>query len=554
LNRGLAANHLPVILTLVLLTLSVSIAAGAPALPMPVKLQTGAVVAVVKIGHSPNGVAYDSLNGDIYVANHDSNTTSVIDGRTNKVIANVTVGMYPTGIAFDSANGDVYVANYGFPGSVTVIDGSTNKVVATVPVGLGSNPTGVAFDPLNGRVYITCTSFRMVAVIDGSSNSVVANVSLDSYPGGIAADSTNGNVYVTGSTGHMSGTVTIINGSTDKVVSVIPGFLGPQGITYDSYNGDIYVADSFSGNISRIDGSSNKVVANITGAQADELASDTSNGEVYTGYISSQLVLVINGSTNSLVSGFIVEKGASNSLQGIAYDSSNGDLYLSNYVYCLYTCNGNDTVSVIDTRIATRPIVKPVSVTCAPDPDAVGSSTTCKAKVPGNTPTGTITWSSSAPGAFSTHACKLTKGGCFVRYTPANPRSPLTVTASYSGDSKNPPSVGTYALTVVLRHSKTTISCKPGFATAGSSTVMTCKTTVVGYLPTGTVNWSQSGAGSVALTSTSCTLVQLKNHNYATCSVMMTGTTIGKVTLQATYSGDPNNQGSSRTAKLTIRA
>lgn len=73
--------------------------------------------------------------------------------------------------------------------------------------------------------------------------------------------------------------------------------------------------------------------------------------------------------------------------------------------------------------------------------------------------------------------------------------------------------------------------------------------TVKGYLPTGTVTWSfYSLSGSVVFTSaTTCTITQ------TACSVTMTGTTAGKVTLQATYGGDSNNLGSHKTAKLTIK-
>ncbi|MGD0478412.1 MAG: hypothetical protein ABSB29_09650 [Nitrososphaerales archaeon] len=88
---------------------------------------------------------------------------------------------------------------------------------------------------------------------------------------------------------------------------------------------------------------------------------------------------------------------------------------------------------------------------------------------------------------------------------------------------------------------------------ARAPTVITCKARVIGYLPTGTVSWSQSGTGSVSLASTTCTLTSLKNPNRAMCSVTMTGTTAGKVILQGTYSGDPNNQGNSRAAILTIK-
>jgi hypothetical protein len=105
-----------------------------------------------------------------------------------------------------------------------------------------------------------------------------------------------------------------------------------------------------------------------------------------------------------------------------------------------------------------------------------------------------------------------------------------------------------------MRAAKTVVSCSPKSAVAGSSDVITCKAKVTGYLPTGTVHWTQIGTGSVSLNITTCILVHVVNSTkVSTCSVSMTGTTAGKVTLRATYNGDPNNLGKYKVAKLKIK-
>ncbi|MGP8057023.1 MAG: beta strand repeat-containing protein [Nitrososphaerales archaeon] len=222
---------------------------------------------------------------------------------------------------------------------------------------------------------------------------------------------------------------------------------------------------------------------------------------------------------------------------------------------------GPNTITVSDganSHTATF-TVTPLGMTCSKSTVVVGSAVTCKAKVRESgtkAPTGTVTWSSSGSGKFSRASCKLSKlrtySICSVKYTPTTP-GPIFLTASYAGDSKNPPSNGTYNLTVTTKVTKTTVSCTSESTGAGSQKTITCKAKVTGYLPTGTVNWSQSGTGSVSLSSTTCTLTSLTNPSQATCSVTMTGTTVGKVILLATYSGDLNNQGSSRTTTLTIK-
>ncbi|MGD0476840.1 MAG: hypothetical protein ABSB29_01590 [Nitrososphaerales archaeon] len=196
------------------------------------------------------------------------------------------------------------------------------------------------------------------------------------------------------------------------------------------------------------------------------------------------------------------------------------------------------------------------TVSCVKASVTVGTTSACKATVSGFRPTGIVAWSSGSTGKFSSASCKLSKhktySTCSVKFTPTAAGS-VTLTANYGGDSKNSASAGTHDLTVTMKATKILVSCSPRSVVAGSSKAITCKAKVIGYLPTGTVSWSQIGTGSVSLSSTTCALTSSKNHNRATCSVTMTGTTASKVTIQATYSADPNNQGSLRTAALTIK-
>jgi YVTN family beta-propeller protein len=85
-----------------------------------------AAYSTISVGKSPDFIAFDSANGNLYVTNFNDNTVSVISGQTNKVIGNpIPVGVNPLGIAFDSANGS------GAANDVSVISGSTNTVIGS---------------------------------------------------------------------------------------------------------------------------------------------------------------------------------------------------------------------------------------------------------------------------------------------------------------------------------------------------------------------------------------------------------------------------------------
>lgn len=184
---------------------------------------------------------------------------------------------------------------------------------------------------------------------------------------------------------------------------------------------------------------------------------------------------------------------------------------------------------------------------CSPTSVVVGSAATCRATVGGfPLPTGVVTWSSNRAGKFSTPVCKLSGGACSVKYTPTTAGS-VILTASYGGDFEDSPSAATYGLAVAMKATSTTVSCTPKSAVAGSSATIACKAKVTGYSPTGAVNWSQSGTGSVSFASTACTL------SLGACSVTLTGSTGGQVTISATYMGDSSNQVSSQAAALTVK-
>jgi len=106
------------------------------------------------------------------------------------------------------------------------------------------------------------------------------------------------------------------------------------------------------------------------------------------------------------------------------------------------------------------------SVTCStssamPLPVPVGTTVNCLASVSGYVPTGTITWATNGIGVFSSTSCTPEPvdlfGDCAVHYTPtAYPPSRVNITATYSGDSNNAGSSGTFTMIVIPSNESTT--------------------------------------------------------------------------------------------------
>jgi YVTN family beta-propeller protein len=206
-------------------------------------------------GKNPTGIAANSINNTVYVTNMGANTVSVINGTSNVVVENVTLntsegagrGFFsPAGIAYDSDNGNLYVANRGLD-TVSVINGTSNSLIDEIPID-GVAPSGIVYNAANNYIYVTSTGSNKVSVINGTTNAVVEDIPVGLGPNGVAYDQRDGNIYVANS---MNGTISIINGLTNTVTGTI--ILGtnntPNGVLYNPNNDSWFVSNTNSSTV-----------------------------------------------------------------------------------------------------------------------------------------------------------------------------------------------------------------------------------------------------------------------------------------------------------------
>lgn len=287
----------------------------------------GAVIANVAVAGYASAVAYDPVNGYVYVADegrqqHPGNV-SVVSGTS--VVSTLEVGKFPDGVAFNPLNHEVYVANAvclcssGGLGNVTLISGES--VVANVRV--GAQAGGLAFDSHNGDMYVANLWSNNISLLSGSS--VVGSISYPgaTYPAGLAYDWTNTNIYAADEgTPVWPGNVSVVSGS--RSIASIRAGTGPTAIAVDNTSGDLYVTNFASNNVSVVSAATNTVSATIpVGTFPDGAAYDTANGAVYVTNQGSANVSVIVGTTVEAN----IDVGANPS--GVAYDTGNGDLYVA---------------------------------------------------------------------------------------------------------------------------------------------------------------------------------------------------------------------------------
>lgn len=72
------------------------------------------------MGAMPHGLAMDPQEGLLFVSDSGSNTSSVIDMKTNRTVQTLPVGTQPQGVVVNLLNGWVYSVNQG-SNTVTVL-------------------------------------------------------------------------------------------------------------------------------------------------------------------------------------------------------------------------------------------------------------------------------------------------------------------------------------------------------------------------------------------------------------------------------------------------
>ena len=473
----------------------------------------------------PIALAFDPVNGYTYVANEGNDTVGVVNSRTNALVESIQTGPSPDGVAYDSSNGEVYVAN-GNSDSVAVIRASTGALVANITVGYG--PQGVAFDPANGDLYVADTGSGSLSVIDGRTNAVIQTVGVGPGPTGVAYDSTNGDLYVSD---NASDSVTVMDASTYALLANVSVGASPQGLAFDPSNGDVYVADSGSNSTSVISGANDTVLATIgVGYLPEGVAFDAADQMVYVSNTLSDSVSAISSSTAQVVA----SSPTGPFPFGLAVDTSNGEVFVANW--------GSGTVSVVGA---------PVAVQCAETSVGVGAPVSCTATVgSGQVLTGTIAWSASAPGKFSSPSCTLKLGSCTVRFAPGSVGPLIDILADYNPAKGSAASFGSSTISATKGVTSVRVTC--GSLTVKVGRTLKCSAIVSGYEPTGEVTWSSSGSGGGASSFksnvSSCTLA------LGRCSVTITGAAAGSVTLQASYSGNQNDLQSSGSLSITIKS
>ncbi|GGB74118.1 hypothetical protein GCM10007424_12540 [Flavobacterium suaedae] len=190
----------------------------------------------------------DYVNGMFIVneANYGAGNSTISFYSEEGVLSN---GIFASVNGFDLGdtaqsmgfNDDLAYIVVNYSNKIEVVNRYTFESVATVDTGL-DNPRYIAFE--NGKAYVTNwadptdTEDDYVAVIDLSSNTVIASIAVAEGPENILEE--NDMIYVAHKGGYGYGTtISVIDPSTDAISTTIP--VGDVPNAMEAENGKLYV-------------------------------------------------------------------------------------------------------------------------------------------------------------------------------------------------------------------------------------------------------------------------------------------------------------------------
>src|SRR5205807_7466235 len=191
------------------------------------------------------------------------------------------------------------------------------------------------------------------------------------------------------------------------------------------------------------------------------------------------------------------------------------------------------------------------TVSCTPNPVTIDQLSTCTATVTDTiaaptTPTGTMSFT---PGGVCTLAgVNSSSATCSISIVPVASGT-IDVSTLYSGDHTHSTSSGVTALATSLRMPTVTVACTPPSVAVNQATA--CTATVAdgaagtASIPTGTVTFAPGGT---------CTLSHSNSdpNPDSTCSITITPTATGQLSISATYSGDSTHSGSQESTTINV--
>lgn len=139
---------------------------------------------VVTVGHGAEGFDVAPNGQELWTADAQDGTVSIIDLRTKNVVATVQARVPGANrLKFTPDGKRVVISSLGGAGLV-ILDAATRKEVKRLDLGRGA--AGIQMQPDGARVFVACSPDDYVAVIDLKTLALVGKIDVGAEPDGMA--------------------------------------------------------------------------------------------------------------------------------------------------------------------------------------------------------------------------------------------------------------------------------------------------------------------------------------------------------------------------------
>ena len=139
---------------------------------------------LIPVGHGSEGFDLSPDQKEIWVANAQDGTISIIDYAAKKVIDTLHSDTRSANrLKFTPDGKHVLVSLLGNP-DLVILDAATRKVIKRLPIGTGA--AGILIDPTNNRAFVANTPDNKITIIDLTTLTITTTIPDINEPDGMA--------------------------------------------------------------------------------------------------------------------------------------------------------------------------------------------------------------------------------------------------------------------------------------------------------------------------------------------------------------------------------
>jgi DNA-binding beta-propeller fold protein YncE len=254
---------------------TVSDAFSQPAQTAPLQLETKIPLGDVRgrIDH----MAVDLKRQRLFVAELGNDTIGVVDLASRKLLQTIAGLKEPQGVGYEPSTDMLYVANAG-DGSVLLFEGNEYKPAGQIK--LDSDADNIRVDAAANRIFIGHGSGAL-AVVDPSTRSKVADVSVKAHPESFQIDPDTGQIFVNVPDAHA---IAVVDRTSQKQIGKwpIPDRSANFPMALDSVRRQVLVIFRTPAELGVFSMTGGKLVASAEACgDADDVFVDAKRGRVY---------------------------------------------------------------------------------------------------------------------------------------------------------------------------------------------------------------------------------------------------------------------------------